>query len=280
MATYVIGDIQGCYSSLQKLLEKVAFDPAQDVLWSVGDLVNRGPDSLSVLRFFKQLGKHAKVVLGNHEMHLLAMAHGNRERHKSNKDTLEPILKARDRDELIDWLRHCPVLHYDKKLQVVMVHAGLPPQWTLDTAQSCAHELEKKLRGKQATAFFKDMYGLDDKSWSPGLKGMSRLRFISSCLTRLRYCDTKGQLLMRNKVDPSSLMGSDEAMPWFSHPQRATRDTTIVFGHWATLGYYVGNNVYGLDSGCVWGGRLTALRLEDKQLFQVKCPQTQNPQDF
>jgi len=280
MATYVIGDIQGCYPQLEQLLDIIQFDPTQDKLWSVGDLVNRGSDSLSTLRFFKSLGKRAKVVLGNHDMHLLAVAHGNRERYKTNKDTLEPILQAEDRDELIDWLRHQSFLHYDSQYKVAMVHAGLPPQWDLNIAQNCAKELEDMLRSKKAKSFFQDMYGLDDKTWSPGLKGLSRLRFINTCFTRLRYCNVKGKLQMKNKNTPSELEGSDDAMPWFTHPKRASRDTTIVFGHWATLGYYSGHNVYGLDSGCVWGGRLTALRLEDKQIFQAQCPQTQNPQNF
>ncbi len=281
MATYVIGDIQGCYTQLQQLLEKIQFDPAQDALWSVGDLVNRGADSLNTLRFFKGLGKSAKVVLGNHDMHLLAVAHGNRERYKPEKDTLEAVLKAEARAELIDWLRQRPLLHYDAQQQMLMIHAGLPPQWDLATAQACAQEVENTLRNEdKSTAFFKEMYGTDEKIWSPSLKGMARLRFINSCFTQLRYCTVKGKLLMKNKSSPTQLMGSAEAMPWFSHPQRATRDTSIVFGHWATLGYYAGNNVYGLDSGCVWGGRLTALRLEDKQLFQVQCPQTQNPLDW
>lgn len=280
MATYVIGDIQGCYPQLEQLLAKIQFDAAQDELWSVGDLVNRGPDSLNTLRFFKALGKRAKVVLGNHDMHLLAVAHGNRERYKPHKDTLEAILKAEDRDELMAWLRQQAFLHYDAQHKVAMIHAGLPPQWDLATAQGCANELESLLRSKKAKAFLQAMYGLDDKVWSPELTGLSRLRFINSCFTRLRYCNAKGKLQMKNKNIPTDLNGTEEVMPWFAHPQRASRDTTIVFGHWATLGYYSGNNVYGLDSGCLWGGRLSALRLEDRQLFQVQCPQMQNPEDF
>ncbi len=280
MATYVIGDIQGCYSQLQTLLDKIRFDPAQDELWSVGDLVNRGPDSLRTLRFFKSLGKRTKVVLGNHDMHLLANAHGNRERYKPSKDTLTAIFQAEDREDLLDWLRHQPFLHYNQQYRVLMIHAGLPPQWDLQAAQRYAKELESVLQSNQAKAFFQEMYGLDDKMWSPDLKGLSRLRFINACFTRLRYCNAKGKLLMKNKSMPTEMMGTKEVMPWFAHPQRASRDTTIVFGHWATLGYYAGHNVYALDSGCVWGGRLSALRLEDRQLFQVQCPQAQNPHDF
>ena len=284
MATYAIGDLQGCFSAFQALLDRIHFDITQDHLWLTGDLINRGPESLETLRFIKTLQeKHPKrvqVVLGNHDMHLLAVAYGNRDRYKPEKDTLEPILKAKDKHDLVDWLQHQPLLHYDKKKQIAMLHAGLPPQWDFTQAQAYAKELEDTLRGSHYQHFFKDMYGTDSKVWSDSLRGMERLKFINSCFTRLRYCNAKGKLLLKNKLDPNSLNGDTDTYPWFSHPKRASSDTTIVFGHWATLGYYAGHNVYGLDSGCVWGGRLTALRLEDKQIFQVACLQIHDPNQF
>lgn len=268
MATYAIGDIQGCYSELQQLLELIHFDSRNDILWSVGDLVNRGPQSLEVLRFFKQLGERAIVVLGNHDLQLLTVAHGHTEYLRPG-DTLTPILRATDCQELVTWLRHCPLLHHDADLGFTLIHAGLPPQWDLSHARQYAAEVETALRGSHYGEFLDNLYGSDPKKWSNDLEGFERLRFITNCFTRLRYCNAKGKLALKKKDYPQTR--DDDYQPWFSLPNRASRDLRIIFGHWSTLGYYVGNNVYALDNGCVWGGKLVALRLEDRQVFSIPC---------
>ncbi len=262
MSTYAIGDIQGCYTELQRLLEHIRFDPSQDILWCTGDLVNRGPNSLEVLRFFKALKERAVVVLGNHDLHLLAVAQGSDQK---PGDTLTPILEAPDREELLEWLRYRPFLHND--LGFTMIHAGIPPQWDLLQARRCATELEETLQGKKYQEYLAHLYGNDPKKWSEELTGWDRLRFISNCFTRLRYCNAKGKLALKKK-HPPLLDNNDEDKPWFLWPHH---DMQIIFGHWATLGHYIGHGVYALDSGCVWGGALTALRLEDKQVFSVSC---------
>ncbi len=275
MATYAIGDIQGCYAQFQGLLAMLDYDPKRDLLWSVGDLVNRGPDSLAVLRFFYQLGDRARVVLGNHDMHLLALAFGNEKHHKPT-DTLGPILEAPDRGELLDWLRHQPLLHFDPTLNCAMLHAGLPPQWGLADALRHAAEVEGVLRGPRHREFFSEhMFGETPKLWSEALQGWERIRFIVGSFTRLRYCDEKGALVLKKKHAPGQ--GTSDDHPWFLHPDRASRRECLVFGHWSTLGYYARRNVYALDTGCLWGGQLTALRLEDRQPFHYACPRSQDP---
>lgn len=278
MATYVLGDIQGCYDQLRKLLDQLAFDPAKDQVWFVGDLVNRGPKSLKVLRFVRKLGDSAVTVLGNHDLHLLAMACGN----KRDKDSasLQPILDAPDRDKLIHWLRHRPLLHQDKALGFTMIHAGLPPQWNMKTAVACAREVEAVLQGKDHRKYFKAMYGNEPSLWDPGLKEMERWRFITNCFTRLRYCSTSGQLGLKQKGPPGSQ--KSDYLPWFSHPKRATRKDKVLFGHWSTLGYQVQNNTWSLDSGCLWGGKLTALRIDLKKPKPrfLSCPGQQDPGKF
>jgi len=277
MATYAIGDIQGCYKPLQQLLDKIAFNPATDRLWSAGDMVNRGPDSLAVLRFFKNLDDSAVAVLGNHDLHLLAVAHGNREKHRSS-DTLDAVLQAPDQAELIEWLRQRPFLHHDSVLDYTLIHAGLAPQWDLAMARACAGELESALRGKHYLDYLQTLYGNPKQGWSNKLRGQARLQFMTAIFTRLRYCDRKGAPLFKYKMAPQSPTATqDTVYSWFEHPKRASRDCRLVFGHWATLGLYQGNNVIGLDSGCVWGGQLSALRLEDQQIFQVSCPQVCTP---
>jgi bis(5'-nucleosyl)-tetraphosphatase (symmetrical) len=277
MATYAIGDIQGCYAQFENLLQSLDYDPARDVLWSVGDLVNRGPHSLEVLRFFYRLGDRAQVVLGNHDLHLLAVAYGNKKHYKPG-DTIASVLEAPDRGELLDWLRHRKLLHRDPALDFTMIHAGLPPQWDLAQASACAAEVEAVLQGPRADKYFsREMFGDTPKRWSDDLSGWERIRFITGCFTRLRYCDRDGGLLLKSKHAPGQ--GTADDHPWFLHPRRASRDTRIVFGHWSTLGYYAGNNVYALDTGCLWGGELTALRLEDCQVFHCPCPQSRNPQE-
>ncbi|MCG6983963.1 MAG: symmetrical bis(5'-nucleosyl)-tetraphosphatase [Thiocapsa sp.] len=269
MPTFAIGDIQGCYRDLRRLLDAIRFDPGSDRLWFVGDLVNRGPDSLSVMRFVRDLDDRAVVVLGNHDLHLLALAAGNR-RH-AGKGTLDEILSAPDRDELLDWLRHRPLLHHDSDKGFTLIHAGLPPQWTLAEAQSCARELEAALRGPQCQAFLLEMYGNQPTRWSPDLTGIQRLRFITNCLTRLRFCTQEGALALAEKGDLGSQ--SRGLLPWFRVPGRRSRQERIIFGHWSTLGYRAEDNVWALDSGCLWGGALTAIRVHRRgSITPVQIP--------
>ena len=278
MAIYAIGDIQGCYDELRALLDQLQFDPASDRIWLVGDLVNRGPQSLETLRFVHSLGERAVCVLGNHDLHLLALASGN-QRFKDSDD-LNQVLEAPDRDELIHWLRHRPLLHHDAGLDFCMIHAGLPPQWDLATATACAREVEQVLRGPEHGYFFERMYGNMPNHWSGELEGMERWRFITNCFTRLRFVSRKGKLKLKLKGSPGSQ--KKKYMPWFLHHHRRTRNQRIVFGHWSTLGYQSVANVWGLDTGCLWGGKLTALRLDvaDPYPVQYECPGRQNPADF
>ena len=269
MATYAIGDIQGCCDEFELLLDRLAFDPSRDRLWLVGDLVNRGPRSLDVLRKVKALGDAVIAVLGNHDLHLLAVALSPSHKLKQ-KDTLVEILAAPDRDELLDWLRHRPMLHHDERLGYTMIHAGLPPQWDLATALSCARELETALRDvRSARELFEHMYGDQPDIWSDELCGMDRLRFITNCLTRLRFCSEDGRLELKYKgrLDqaPSHLKA------WFQAPGRKSRDLNIVCGHWSALGYYDGDGVLSIDTGCVWGSSLCAVRL-DARMEPVKVP--------
>jgi bis(5'-nucleosyl)-tetraphosphatase (symmetrical) len=262
MATYAIGDIQGCCDEFETLLAQLRFDPAHDRLWLVGDLVNRGPRSLDVLRRVKSFGPAAITVLGNHDLHLLAVALTPGAKLKS-QDTLDEILAARDRDELLNWLRSLPLLHHDAALGYTMIHAGLPPQWDLATAQACAHELEHALRDdRQCLELFTHMYGDRPKRWSDDLRGVERLRFITNCFTRLRFCRGDGslELKFKGKVDsaPAGIL------PWFRIPQRRSRDLRIVCGHWSALGYHDGDGVLSIDTGCVWGAKLCAVRLDER----------------
>lgn len=276
MATYAIGDIQGCYDELRRLLDHIEFDPAHDKLWSVGDLVNRGPGSLAVLRWLKALGDRAVVVLGNHDLHLLALAAGNERRAK--KHTMDDVLTAPDRDELLHWLRHRPLLHHSDHKRFAMIHAGLPPQWDLALARACAQELEVELRGPGYADFLQAMYGNQPDQWSEDLRGVDRLRFITNCLTRLRWCTADGRLLL----DEESVPGTepDGVLPWYKVPGRASRETRILFGHWSTLGYIAEHNVWALDTGCVWGGSLTAVRVRRKRpikVYDLDCIGHQTP---
>ncbi|MGH8321900.1 MAG: symmetrical bis(5'-nucleosyl)-tetraphosphatase [Gammaproteobacteria bacterium] len=277
MAIFAIGDIQGCYDELRRLLDRVRFNPAEDTLWLTGDLVNRGPRSLDVLRFVKGLDEHAICVLGNHDLHLLALAAGV-DKHKP-ADTLDAVLSAPDRDELLDWLRHRPLLHHDAALGYTLIHAGVPPQWDLETAAACAHELESVLRDGGHRDFLADMYGNQPNHWSPALSGMQRLRFIVNCFTRLRFCTADGRLDFTSKGAPGSQ--PESFMPWFEVPERASATLHILFGHWSALGEVKGHNIYPLDTGCVWGGRLTALRLDGDDSggwYCVDCPSAQKLQ--
>lgn len=269
MAIYAVGDIQGCGDEFETLLERLRFDERRDVLWLTGDLVNRGPRSLDVLRLVKGLGAAAITVLGNHDLHLLAAALTPGEQLKPG-DTLGSIFTAADRDELLDWLRARPLLHHDAALGYTMIHAGLPPQWDLATAQGCARELEQALRDDaRCTQLFAHMYGDRPDRWSDQLSGVERLRFITNCFTRLRFCRADGtlELKFKGKIETAP----DDLFPWFRAPQRRSRDLRIVCGHWSALGYYEGEGVLSIDTGCVWGERLCAVRL-DRRAAPVFIP--------
>ncbi len=269
MATYAVGDIQGCHNELQRLLDHIHFDPGHDRLWLVGDLVNRGPDSLKVLRFVKGLGDSATTVLGNHDLHTLAVANGHLQYHRN--DNIDDVLHAEDRDELTLWLRHLPLLHHDAELNFTMIHAGLPPQWDLATAQACAREVETILQSDKYVEFLDRMYGNEPDIWNGNLSGWGRLRFITNCFSRLRYCDVNGKLALEEKGKPGTQ--AEGLQPWFEIPNRKSAQTRIVFGHWSTLGMITTKNIYPIDTGCLWGDKLTTLRLDDCQTFSIKCPQ-------
>src|SRR6056297_750157 len=270
MTVYAIGDLQGCLDPLQRLLERIAFDPASDRLWFCGDLVNRGPASLATLRFVHALGDTAVSVLGNHDLHLLATAWANNRPQKS-RDTLHEILEAPDRLELLEWLRRRPLLHHDAAIGFTMVHAGIPPQWDLDEACSAARELEAALGGDSFIGVLRQMYGERPDRWSPDLEGIDRLRFIVNAFTRMRYVRADGSLEFDHKGPERP--GDESLMPWFRFPGRRSAGQRIVFGHWSTLGEMTHEGVFSLDTGCVWGGRLTALRLDDRTRHSVECGQ-------
>lgn len=265
MATYAIGDIQGCYDELQRLLQQLHFDPAADRLWFVGDLVNRGPGSLEVLRLVKSLGDSAITVLGNHDLHLLAVAEGVAELHRS--DTLDEVLDAPDRDELLTWLRNQRLLHAEGEF--VLVHAGLLPQWSVKQATRLAQEVEGALRGNDYATFLARMYGNAPHRWEDGLHGYKRLRVITNVFTRIRICTLQGEMEFRFKGEVEKIPAG--YLPWFEMPERKSRKATVIFGHWSALGLKVTPKVIALDTGCLWGGPMTAIRLEDRQLFQVSC---------
>jgi bis(5'-nucleosyl)-tetraphosphatase (symmetrical) len=269
MALYAIGDVQGCDDELAALLKAVNFSPDRDRVWFVGDLVNRGPDSLSVLRRIRSMGAAATVTLGNHDLHLLAVALGGA-RTRSG-DTLDELLAAPDRDALLDWLIKRPLLHEDTALGLVLLHAGLAPQWDLATARACARELEQALL-RRPEKLWDSMYGDQPDLWDGRLQSAERLRFITNCFTRLRYVDADGRLMLRAKGSPKKADLST-LIPWFEAKNARWRTARIVFGHWSTLGFFSNADVIGLDTGCVWGGSLTALRLDvpDAQPVQVSC---------
>ncbi|OGI57693.1 MAG: bis(5'-nucleosyl)-tetraphosphatase (symmetrical) [Candidatus Muproteobacteria bacterium RBG_19FT_COMBO_61_10] len=275
MAVYAIGDVQGCFDPLRALLDKLNYDPGADCLWFAGDLVNRGPQSLQVLRFVRSLPK-AVVVLGNHDLHLLAVASGQAPRKKH--DTFDDVLCAPDRDELLGWLRTCPLLHHDAALGSVLVHAGLLPQWDLAMALRLAAEAGESIRRSDRNELFTHMYGDLPDHWQDDLGGWARLRIIINAFTRLRYCDAHGRMDLRPKGRPGKQ--ASHLLPWFQVPARMTRNTRIVFGHWSTLGLWDADGVIALDSGCLWGGKLTAVRLDAgaaHQFTAVPCAQILAP---
>lgn len=271
MDLFAIGDLQGCAAQLELLLEQIESASPGAQLVFVGDLVNRGPASLHTLRRLAGLGDRVRTVLGNHDLHLLAAAHGVRT--PSRSDTLDDILGAPDRDVLLDWLRRQPLaLMADGHL---VVHAGVLPQWTAAQALALSAELEAKLQGDDWPAFLRTMYGNEPARWDDALTGEDRLRCIVNALTRLRFCTTDGTMEFATKEGPGQPPSG--FIPWFDVPGRRTADVPVVFGHWSTLGLVQRPNLIGLDSGCVWGGKLSAMRLRDRALVQVDCPQHQAP---
>jgi len=271
MTTYAIGDLQGCNGQLSQLLAAIDAQSPDARLIFVGDIVNRGPASLATLRQVRALGARARIVLGNHDLNLLAVSCGLRKPHAS--DTLDDILQAEDRDALLTWLRHQPLAFAeDGKL---FVHAGALPEWTIEQTVALSGEVERALQRDDWVDFLRNMYGNTPANWSEELEGFDRLRVIVNALTRLRYCTSDGAM------DFKTAEGIDQVpeglVPWFDMPNRKTRDATVVFGHWSTLGLLLRSNLLGLDTGCVWGGKLTAINLQDRSLIQVDCPQHQRP---
>lgn len=265
MATYAIGDVQGCFSALRRLVEKIAFDPIRDKLWLVGDLVNRGPDSLAVLRYVKGLGQAAVTVLGNHDLHLLALSDGLTELRR--KDTVQDVLKAPDRDDLLDWLRRQPLVH--RAGDYLLVHAGLLPQWTSAHAVAMGKEVEKALRSPEYRTFLGGLYKPATYRWTDDLQGGARVWTIAAVLTRLRVCSPEGDMDLSYTGPPED--APKGFLPWFEVPGRKSADATIICGHWAALGLQIKDNLLVLDAGCVWGKQLAAVRLEDREIFTVSC---------
>lgn len=262
MATYAIGDIQGCYTPFSRLLERIRFDPGVDRLWIAGDLVNRGPHSAEVLRVVRALGQSAITVLGNHDLYLLMVA--AKAAPRTRDDTLDNVLKAPDREELLHWLAHRNMVHVAG--EHLLVHAGLVPQWSAEQALALGGEVEAALRGPRSKDFLKHLFGDKPAKWSEDLKGWDRLRFLVNVMTRMRFCTPEGRLALEGKGPPSKAPSG--SVPWFRTPRAAWKTHTVVCGHWSALGFHREPGLIALDSGCVWGGKLTAVRLEDGQVFQ------------
>ena len=270
MAIYAIGDVQGCCDELQQLLDELNIDPAADELWFVGDLVNRGPRSADVLRLVHSLGKSAVVTLGNHDLHLIALAYGHGP--DKQEDQLTAVLEETDGEVLIDWLRNCPLIHYRPDLNTMMVHAGIPMQWDPLLSVKLAREVEAAVSGDDCDEFLADMYGELPDVWDPELRGNDRLRLITNSLTRIRFCDELGRMDLKPKGPPDEQTAN--LTPWFDLPNRAADSVRIVFGHWSAIGLVQRKNLLGLDTGCVWGGQLTAARLDGPtRIYQVHSSQ-------
>jgi bis(5'-nucleosyl)-tetraphosphatase (symmetrical) len=268
---YLVGDVQGCCDALDRLLAEIDFSPSRDHLVLVGDLVNRGPGSLATLKRLRGLGDAATCLLGNHDLHLLAFAGGAREMRKD--DTVRDVLEAPDRDELLDWLRHRKLMHAGAGY--AMVHAGLLPQWSISKALALAREVETALQSNACDEFLLHLYGNRPDRWRDDLTGIARLRVITNVMTRLRICTVDGRMEFAHTGKPVDLPKG--FMPWYTLPRRRSRGTPVIFGHWAALGLYTGSNVFALDTGCVWGRALSALRLSDRQLFQHACAARARP---
>jgi bis(5'-nucleosyl)-tetraphosphatase (symmetrical) len=280
MALYLIGDVQGCDAPLQRLLDEIAFSPSRDTLVLLGDLVNRGPASVDVLRRVQRCGGAARSLLGNHDLHLLGIAHGA---HKAGrKDTLAGVMEAPDRDALLDWLSHQHMALHESigGGDLLMVHAGVLPSWSVGDTMAFASELESVLRGPQAADFLRTMYGDKPARWGGALAGNARLRVIVNALTRLRFCTAEGEMEFESK-DAAGGEAPEGYMPWFDVPGRKTASATVAFGHWSTLGWLSRPDLLSTDTGCVWGGCLSAVRIgatpQDRELIQVRCPQAQKP---
>ena len=274
MATYAIGDLQGCFDELMDMLNEINFDPANDRIWFAGDLINRGPKSLECLEFVFQNNSHVKTVLGNHDLHLMAIVEKVRKPHAN--DTFDEILASGQLQKYLDWYRKQPLLIHDKDLGFLLTHAGLPPQWSVKQSIELANETSDLLNSKQFYDFIQVIYGNNPDMWNEKLNGFDRYRYIINCFTRMRYCNHNGKLEFKNKGAPGTQ--SKNLIPWYKHPDRKTKKQKIIFGHWSTV--TLGNdqnftkwNVYPLDTGCLWGGRLTALRLEDEKWFSVPSRQ-------
>jgi bis(5'-nucleosyl)-tetraphosphatase (symmetrical) len=275
MTTYAIGDLQGCHDQFSALLAKIKTLTPDAKFIIVGDIVNRGPKSLDTLRRVRDmaLAGRARIVLGNHDLNLLAVAAGLRKPHRS--DTMDDILAAEDRDELLTWLRHQPLALYE--YDHLLVHAGVLPQWNAEQTLALAAEVESALQGDDWVEFLRQMYGNEPARWHDDLQGVDRLRCIVNALTRVRYCAADGAMDFKSKEGSIEASAADGLMPWFSLPSRQTSDTPVVFGHWSTLGLIVLPNLVALDTGCIWGGQLTAVNLETHGIVQVNCPQQQEP---
>ncbi|EXF92184.1 diadenosine tetraphosphatase [Pseudomonas fluorescens HK44] len=278
MATYAVGDLQGCLEPLQCLLKRVAFDPAKDHLWLVGDLVNRGPQSLETLRFLYSIRESLVCVLGNHDLHLLAAGYNIERLRKA--DTLREILEAPDREDLLEWLRQQKLMHYDEQRDIALVHAGIPPQWSLRKALKCAAEVEEALRDDNRIAPYLDgMYGNEPLKWDGDLKGVARLRVITNYFTRMRFCTSDGKLDLKSKEGLETALPG--YAPWYAHPQRKTRSQKIIFGHWAALqGKCNEPGIFALDTGCVWGGSMTLMNVDTGERLHCKCDAQGNTQPY
>ncbi|UXI67445.1 symmetrical bis(5'-nucleosyl)-tetraphosphatase [Tahibacter amnicola] len=275
MATWAIGDLQGCYDELARLLDKIQYNAANDALWFCGDLVNRGGQSLEVLRLLRTLGDQTVVTLGNHDLSLLAVAERNEAEQARVNPELGAILFAPDREELLGWLRRQSLLHHDEKLNFTMVHAGFAPRWTLAQAQRAAREVERQLRGPDHARLMRSMFGNKPAVWSGRLKGIERMRASINVLTRLRYCDVRGRIAFGEKGAPGTQQPG--LYPWYEVPGMVKRETRIVCGHWSALGRFSGLGIYAIDTGCVWGGSLTALRLDAEEPYFVSIKSTRPP---
>jgi bis(5'-nucleosyl)-tetraphosphatase (symmetrical) len=271
MATFAIGDVQGCHDELLRLIDELRFDASRDMLWLVGDLVNRGPGSLAVLRLLKSLGGRCVAVLGNHDLHLLAVSEGFARLRP--EDTLDEVLAAPDRDELLAWLRNRPMLHVDGTC--AMVHAGLLPQWNVFAARALAGEIESALRGDGYRDFLEQLYGSKPAAWDDTLRGPDRMRVIVNAMTRMRFCTPQGRMEFASKGGVESAPAGH--FPWFDVPGRASADYTVVCGHWSALGLVMRSDLVALDTGCAWGGTLTAVRLEDRRVFQQPALGSRRP---
>jgi bis(5'-nucleosyl)-tetraphosphatase (symmetrical) len=270
MAVYAIGDVQGCQDELETLLDRLQFDASRDRLWFVGDLVNRGPRSLDTLRFVRSLGDAAITVLGNHDLHLLALARGGAAWREGDAG-LRSIVAAPDAEDMLDWLQAQPLLHHDADLGFTLLHAGLPPQWDLQMARACATEVRHKLLGERAGQLYDRMYGNEPDTWRDDLDGWDRIRFTINAFTRLRVCDVAtGRMALKFKGVPASAPAGTQ--PWFRVPWRKSAGERLVFGHWSAMGYVNEDGVLGLDTGCVWGGALTGQRLDTHDARPVRVP--------